>query len=355
MNSNSPFRPIEWVHPATHGFHLIAGPCSAESREQVMQVARHLHTLGVRHFRASLWKPRTRPGGFEGVGQAGIPWLREVHDQLGMCVMTEVATPHHIEAMLRAGLSTYWIGARTTSSPFAMTELAEALRGVDATILVKNPINPDLELWEGALLRLERVGIRQLGAIHRGFSTYGQSQYRNSPLWQIPIELRRRHPELTIISDPSHISGKRNLVEQLSRSAIELHFDGLIIETHPSPESALSDAAQQLTPDELALLLSRLRTPQADIDSPELDLLRAEIDELDTRLLHLLSQRMQVARRIGRYKDERGQCYLQPNRYRTMMAERYQLGETLGLDEQLIHELFSSIHEASIHTQQAQR
>lgn len=356
MNSNpSPFRPIEWAIDSTLPCTIVSGPCSAETQEQTLGVARELHQIGVRLFRASLWKPRTRPGGFEGVGMEGIPWLRRVRDELGMQVATEVATPAHVAAMLSEGFDTFWIGARTTSSPFAITELAEALRGTDATILVKNPINPDLDLWEGALLRLFEAGITRLGAIHRGFSTYGQSQYRNSPLWQIPIELKRRHPGLTLISDPSHIGGKRSLIAELSRSAIELHFDGLMIETHPDPDSALSDSAQQITPQALQALISALHAPAADSEDDELRALRSEIDRLDDNILTLLTERMAIAERIGAYKRQHNLCILQPTRYRQLLDERMALGAKLGLDEKLVHELFSSIHEASILLQQSRK
>lgn len=361
MNSNymspshSPFSPLVWEVPNVLPYTIMAGPCSAESEAQTLGIAHELHTLGIRLFRASLWKPRTRPGGFEGVGEAGIPWLKRVHEELGMQVATEVATASHIDAMLSAGLTTFWIGARTTSSPFAMTEIAEALRGVEATVLVKNPINPDVELWEGALLRLATVGIKHIGAIHRGFSTYGQSQYRNTPLWQIPIELKRRHPDLTIISDPSHIGGRRDLIEPLSRLAIEMHFDGLLIETHTEPDLALSDSYQQITPAVLAHIIERLPIPPADSEDDELRSLRTDIDRIDHNMLSLLAERMVLAARIGAHKRERNLCILQPARYRQLLEERIALGKQLGLDESFIHELFSSIHEASVHIQQTQQ
>lgn len=354
-NSTSPFAPLRWEVPSAFPYQLIAGPCSAENEEQTIETARSLHHLGVRVYRASLWKPRTRPGGFEGVGERGIPWLRRVRDELGMQVATEVAMPSHVEAMLKAGLSTFWIGARTTTSPFAITELAEALRGVDATILVKNPISPDLELWEGALLRLRACGVSNIGAIHRGFRTYGQTQYRNTPLWQIPIELKRRHPDLTILADPSHITGKRELVEPLSRFALEMRFDGLIIESHLCPEEALSDSAQQVTPTTLGEMLTRLKAPMLCEDTHEgaLSSLRHEIDLVDAEILRLLSKRMEIVRRIGIFKGEHNLCPMQPKRYRSLLEERIRQGATLGLPETLVHELYSSIHEASVHIQQS--
>lgn len=352
-NDTSPFTALPWVNKGRN-YTLIAGPCSAESEEQVLSIAHSLHKLGVHYFRASLWKPRTRPGGFEGVGYTGLPWLRRVQTELGMQVMTEVATTAHIEAMLTAGIKHLWIGARTSSSPFAMAEIAEALRGVeDATVLVKNPINPDINLWEGALLRLHQVGIKNIAAIHRGFSTYGDNYYRNSPIWQIPIELKLRHPELSIIVDPSHIGGKRSLIEALSRSALDMHFDGLMIETHCTPELALSDAEQQITPDTLATLIETLGTPLAqDLSSPELETWRSEINAIDEQLLQLLAERNDVAKKIGDYKHARKMCILQPERYRELMAERERAGLCHGLDKQYIHDLFSRIHEESVHQQQ---
>lgn len=346
--TSSPFVPIRWQYSADLPYSLMAGPCSAETEYQVMAVAHRLRQLGVRLFRASLWKPRTRPGGFEGVGEVGIPWLQRVQQELEMQVATEVATPAHIEQMLGAGLNTFWIGARTTSSPFAVTEIAEALRGSDATVLVKNPINPDIELWEGALLRLASCGITNIGAIHRGFSTYGESIYRNSPLWQIPIELKRRHPELCILADPSHIGGKRSLIEPLSRFSLDMRFDGLLIETHCNPDDALSDSAQQITPEQLSAILSRLKVPVADTEDDALRALRQDIDRIDRALLGLLAERMAVATRIGEHKSMHNLCVLQPERYRWLMEQRLALGSELGLSEHLVHELFSSIHEASV-------
>lgn len=356
MNETNIFRPLRWAKPSNYPYSLIAGPCSAESEEQVLQTARALAGQGITVFRASLWKPRTRPGGFEGVGEAGIPWLERVRDELALQVATEVATPRHIDLMQRAGFDTFWIGARTTSSPFAITELAEALSGREVTVLVKNPINPDIELWEGALLRLKAAGIDNVGAIHRGFSTYGEAKYRNTPLWQIPIELKRRHPELTLLADPSHIGGRRDLIEPLSREAIELHYDGLIVETHCAPDLALSDVAQQVTPERLREILGKISMPEADEAGTEgLRVWRAEIDRLDNALLDLLAKRMSLVKEIGAYKDKNNLCILQPSRYRELMAQRATLGQELGLDEVLVHDLFSLIHETSIHLQQQKR
>lgn len=351
---SSPFSPLTWTSGG-RPYLLIAGPCSAETKEQTLSTARALHAQGIRYFRASLWKPRTRPGGFEGVGYAGLSWLRQVETELSMTALTEVATPAHIEACLAVGIRSLWIGARTTSSPFAMTEIAEALRGVDdVTLLVKNPINPDISLWEGALLRLYHAGIRQIGAIHRGFSTYADTGYRNSPLWQIPIELKRRHPGLTLIADPSHIGGQRALIASLSRSALEMHFDGLMIETHNAPDNALSDAKQQITPSELAELLQHIGTPlMSTPPSAELNRWREMINHIDSKLLELLAQRNEVIQAIGAYKQQHNLCILQPERYRELMNSRQEMGASLGLSPSYVHDLYSIIHEESIHLQQA--
>ena len=237
---------------------IIAGPCSAESREQVLKTASELAARGVKIFRAGIWKPRTKPGGFEGIGVEGLPWMKQVKQETGMLVATEVATPAHVFEALKAGIDILWVGARTVTNPFAMQELADALKGVDIPILVKNPVNPDLELWVGAIERLYNAGLRRLGVIHRGFSSYEKKIYRNAPLWHIPIELRRRYPNLTIFCDPSHIGGKRELVAPISQQALDLNFDGLIIESHCDPDSALSDAAQQVTPEVLDYTLQLL-------------------------------------------------------------------------------------------------
>lgn len=351
MDQPSPFKALQWRYSSPYPYHIVAGPCSAESLEQVMNTAKQLQDLGITTFRASLWKPRTRPGGFEGVGEAGIPWLKQVADELGMQVTTEVAMPRHIEAMLKADLNTFWIGARTTSSPFAIAELVETLRGVDATVLVKNPINPDVELWEGALLRFASVGLTNIAAIHRGFSTYGQSEYRNPPLWQIPLELKRRHPQLTMLADPSHIGGKRSLITSLSQMAIKMHFEGLIIEIHPQPDMALSDRDQQITPRDFADLLRELKTPSQDSEDDTLRRLRVEIDKRDEQLLAILTERMAIADQIGSHKSNHNLCVVQPDRFRGMMQGRIDLGKKLGLSESLVHQIFSAIHEASVHIQ----
>jgi len=347
------FTPLSFDYPSPYPFTICAGPCSAETEAQTYETAKQLQACGIRLFRASLWKPRTRPGTFEGVGEEGLPWLRRIETELGMQALTEVASPSHVESALRAGLHTFWIGARTTASPFAIADLAEALRGTEVTLLVKNPLNPDIELWEGALMRFHHAGITQIGAVHRGFSTYGKGQYRNTPLWQIPIELSRRHPELTILSDPSHIAGRRELVPVVSRASMEMNFSGLMVEVHPHPDEAWSDSAQQLTPVALVSLLDALdiHPTRNTADSEELRALRGEIDRIDHELLRLMSERMKYAQHIGTIKAKAHLPIVQPERYRYLIEERLRDGKALGLEEGFLHELFSSIHEASVHVQ----
>lgn len=351
----SPFHVFTPRYASPFPFLVFAGPCSAETEEQTLQTARALRAGGIRFFRASLWKPRTRPGAFEGVGEAGLAWLRRVEEECGMQVATEIASAQHAEAALRAGLDTFWIGARTTTSPFAMAELAEALAGTNASVLVKNPLNPDVDLWEGALLRLQRAGVKSIAAIHRGFGTYAPGVYRNAPLWQLPIELQRRHPDLTIFVDPSHIAGRRDLVPLLCRMGLEMNFAGLMVETHPAPDQAWSDATQQLTPEDLLSLLHSLDMPQPQRDaSAELAPLREAIDHIDDRLLALLEERMRLAEQIGQIKAEAHLPIVQPERYRSLLDSRLQAGKARGLEEGFLHELFSSIHEASVHCQHAE-
>lgn len=353
MTLDSPFSSLHLYQAAEHPVPIIAGPCSAETEAQTLETAAALRSLGVHYYRASLWKPRTRPGSFEGVGAEGLPWLRRVEQELGMQALTEVATGQHLEEAYAAGLRAFWIGARTTTSPFAVAELAEAMQGKDLTLLVKNPLNPDLELWEGALLRFHAAGVTRLGAIHRGFSTYAKGLYRNAPLWQIPIELQRRHPELSILVDPSHIAGERSLVPLVARMGLEMNLSGLIIETHLRPETAWSDAQQQLNPQALSELLRLLDVQPLRREVTEaLAPLRRAIDELDAQLLGLLEQRMQLARQIGAIKQSAHQPIVQPDRYRALLSDRLAQGQRRGLDEGFVRELFSSIHEAAVHVQQ---
>ncbi|MCI6160976.1 MAG: bifunctional 3-deoxy-7-phosphoheptulonate synthase/chorismate mutase type II [Prevotellaceae bacterium] len=330
---------------------VIAGPCSAETEEQVMTTARLLAKKGCRIFRAGVWKPRTKPGGFEGNGASALPWLKRVKEETGMLVTTEVATPQHIELCLNHGIDMLWIGARTSANPFAIQAIADILKGIDIPVLIKNPINPDIELWIGALERLNGAGIKKLGAIHRGFSSYGKQVYRNLPMWQIPIELRRRIPELPIICDPSHIGGDRNLISPLSQQAMDLGFDGLIIESHCTPDKAWSDAQQQVTPDALDEIISGLVIRDKNIASEDIFQLRNQIDELDDELMELLSKRMRVCREIGQYKKEHNMTVLQPIRYTEILDKRGIQGSQCGMDSTFVKRVFEAVHQESVRQQ----
>jgi chorismate mutase len=330
---------------------IIAGPCSAESREQVLNTAQELAKNGVKVFRAGIWKPRTKPGGFEGVGTVGLPWLKEVKQKTGMLVATEVATAEHVAEAVSAGMDILWIGARTAANPFAMQELADALKGIDIPVLVKNPVNPDLELWIGALERLVNAGISNIGVIFRGFSTYDQKIYRNLPLWHIPIELRRRYPNITMFCDPSHIGGRRDLVAPVSQQAMELKFDGLMIECHCSPDEALSDAGQQITPEDLENLVKGLVIRENSAGADSIELLRKQIDDADRQLLELLARRNAISKEIGMYKKENNMPVLQTGRYNEILEKRARMGETLGLDRDFVLAIMKSIHEESVKIQ----
>lgn len=330
---------------------IIAGPCSAESREQVLETARELAAKGIKIFRAGIWKPRTKPGGFEGIGSEGLEWLKEVKRTTGMLVSTEVATPAHVLEAVKAGIDVLWVGARTVTNPFAMQELANALKGVDIPILVKNPVNPDLELWCGAIERLYNAGIRNIGVIHRGFSSYEKKIYRNLPLWHIPIELRRRFPEMTIFCDPSHIGGKRELVAPISQQAMDLNFDGLIVESHCNPDCALSDASQQITPEVLDYTLKMLVIRDNAQTTENISVLRQQIDEIDEQLLSLLGKRMRISREIGTYKKEHNMPILQSGRYTQILDNRGEMGKALDLTPDFVKEIMKSIHEESVKVQ----
>lgn len=332
---------------------IIAGPCSAETELQVLATARELHAGGISIFRAGIWKPRTKPGGFEGVGVPGLEWLKKVKEETGMAVSTEVATKAHVAAALEAGINLLWIGARTSANPFAMQEIADALAeaNADVAVLVKNPVNPDLELWIGALQRIYNAGIRRLGAIHRGFSAYGKHLYRNLPQWRIPIELRRRYPSLPIICDPSHIGGKRELVAPLSQQALDMGFDGLIIESHCDPDCALSDKNQQVTPEVLNYILNTLVYRHSNATTESLSLLRQQIDRLDNELLEVLSKRMEVSRDIGQYKKEHRIPVLQAARYDTIMNSRVKTAQEMGMSGDFMRIVLSAIHEESVRQQ----
>ncbi len=330
---------------------VIAGPCSAESEEQVMTTARQLADKGCRMFRAGVWKPRTKPGGFEGQGETALPWLQNVKKATGMLVVTEVATPEHVELALKYDIDILWVGARTSANPFAMQALADSLKGVDVPVLVKNPVNPDLELWIGALERINQAGITRLAAIHRGFSSYDKKIYRNLPMWQIPIELRRRFPSLPILCDPSHIGGTRELIAPLCQQAMDLGFDGLIVESHCSPDCAWSDAKQQVTPDVLDYILSLLVIRDEKVTTEGIHTLRKQIDELDNQLIELLAKRMRVCREIGQYKKEHNMTVLQTSRYNEILDKRGAQGALCGMSSDFIRSVFEEVHEESVRQQ----
>ena len=330
---------------------VIAGPCSAETEEQVMITARQLASKGCHNFRAGVWKPRTKPGGFEGNGEKALPWMKRVKEETGMLVATEVATPQHVELALKYGIDILWIGARTSANPFAMQALADALKGVDMPVFVKNPVNPDLELWIGALERLNQAGVKRLGAVHRGFSSYDKKMYRNLPIWQIPIELRRRIPALPIITDPSHIGGRRELIAPLCQQAMDLGFDGLIVESHCSPDDAWSDARQQVTPDVLDYILSLLVIRDEKVTTEGIHELRKQIDELDNQLMELLAKRMRVCREIGTYKKEHNMTVLQPTRYNEILDKRGAQGALFQMDSSFVKTVFEAVHQESVRQQ----
>ncbi|MFO7622399.1 MAG: chorismate mutase [Bacteroidales bacterium] len=335
---------------------LISGPCSAETEEQVMETAKELARIKeVSVFRAGIWKPRTRPDSFEGVGTDGLRWLRSVKQETGLMVCTEVANQKHVYEALKYGVDMLWIGARTSVNPFTVQEISEALNGVDVMVLIKNPVNPDIDLWMGAIERIARAGITRLGAIHRGFSTYERTSYRNQPNWQLPIELRRRMPDLPIICDPSHIAGSREYLHEISQKAMDLNFDGLMLESHIDPDNALSDSAQQVTPDELKELLSRLIMRDPVTSDPRLlDVLgelRQQIDVFDDHLIDLLEKRMKVAETIGQYKKENNITILQTSRWNDIVKKVMRKGQSKGLSTELIDTVFKAIHQESINHQ----
>lgn len=330
---------------------IIAGPCSAETEDQVMQTAHQLANKGIKIFRAGIWKPRTKPGGFEGKGEEALPWMARVKKETGMLISTEVATPKHVESALKAGIDILWIGARTSANPFAMQELADSLRGIDIPVLVKNPVNPDLELWIGALERINGAGITRLGAIHRGFSSIDQKIYRNAPMWHIPIELHRRCPQLPIICDPSHIGGRRDLIAPLCQQAMDMGFAGLIVESHCDPDCAWSDAKQQILPDVLDFILDRLVIRESVELTESLAALRKQIDELDNELMTLLTKRMRVSREIATYKKEHNMAVVQTGRYSEILEKRGAQGQLCGMDAEFIKKVFEAIHEESVRQQ----
>jgi chorismate mutase len=334
---------------------IISGPCSAETEEQVMQSCLGAAECGASILRAGIWKPRTRPDSFEGIGAPALPWIKAASLETGLPVCIEVATPTHVEKALKAKIDILWIGARTSVNPFAVQELAGALQGVDIPVMIKNPVNPDLELWIGAIERLYKAGLHKICAIHRGFSVYKSKPYRNLPMWEIPIELRRRIPSLQIICDPSHICGKRDLILDISQKALDLEFDGLMIESHISPEHALSDAAQQLSPADLGEMLNQLVLRDPVPDNPgflaNLEALRVDIDNLDREVIQLLAKRMEVVQEIGKYKKENGVTILQMNRWARIFKSRVDATIEAGLSETFAQAFIQCIHNESIYQQ----
>ena len=330
---------------------IIAGPCSAETEEQTLCTAQALAQSGIRVFRAGVWKPRTKPGAFEGVGAKALEWLVKVRENTGMAVACEVATAEHTRLALETGIDALWLGARTSANPFAVQEIADTLKGSDVAVMVKNPVSPDLELWIGALQRIYNAGIRRIAAVHRGFPSYGAHVYRNQPQWNIPIELRLRYPHLPVIVDPSHIGGRRSLIAPLSQQALDMGFAGLMIESHCAPEEALSDSAQQLTPHALSSMLQSLEVRPRREETDTLDSLRRQIDDIDAELLDVLARRMEISRVIGKYKSEHRLPVVQPARYNDVISDRVAQGLALGMDERFLRTLLLAIHDESVRQQ----
>jgi chorismate mutase len=329
----------------------IAGPCSAESRTQILTTARDIAAMGVGVLRAGVWKPRTKPGSFEGIGREALAWLKQAQQEYGLKVVTEVATPEHLEAVLEAGLDGVWIGARTTTNPFATQQIADALKGMDIAVIIKNPVIPDVDLWVGAIERIYNSGVRRIAAVHRGFGTHQTSQYRNAPHWSVPIELHRRIPTLQILSDPSHIGGRSNLIAQLSQQALDLGFSGLMIECHCCPDEALSDATQQITPAMLCDIIGALKLRRTPAESTILGDYRSHIDNIDSRIIELLAERMDVAREIGHYKRQHAMAVVQHDRYNELLKSAESRAEFMGLSRSFINSIFSAIHEESVRQQ----
>jgi chorismate mutase len=348
----------QWGFPVDNMF-LVAGPCSAESEQQLLETAHALAGKGVSFMRAGIWKPRTRPGSFEGVGLKGLGWLDRARSETGLKIGTEVAETSHVEACLEYGLDALWVGARTTTNPFSVQAIADALRGTDVPVLVKNPMSADIGLWIGAIERLANAGLTRLGAIHRGVSSSLEMRYRNAPAWKMPIELMRLMPEVPIICDPSHICGKADLISTIAQQAMNLLFDGLMVEVHPDPPSALSDAAQQLTPDQFLSMIGNLDLPHEQSDSTifinRMSELREEVDELDSKMLELLGKRMEIVRKMGHLKTEQNVSTLQLHRWQEILTDRVRKGEGLDLSEDFILQVMQSIHEEAIRQQELDR
>ena len=334
---------------------IIAGPCSAESEEQVLKTAKALAKQGIDCFRSGIWKPRTRPGSFEGVGAIGLNWLKRVKKETGLAVTTEVANREHVFEALKAGIDVLWLGARTTVNPFSVQEVADALKGVDIPVLIKNPINPDVKLWMGAIERIHKAGISKIGVIHRGFSSFGNSKYRNEPRWQLPIELKRNVPDIQIICDNSHICGRRDILASVAQKAMDLQFDGLMTEVHPTPDEAWSDAKQQITPAVFGKLVKGLKVREETTDDVEflehIDDLRHEIDSIDKDLFELLGKRMQVVKNIGRYKKKNNISILQTSRWNEILNKTIQQGRERDLSDGFVTQILTAIHQESINHQ----
>src|SRR5882762_9221817 len=335
---------------------IISGPCSAETEEQMIATATRLASTGkIDMLRAGIWKPRTRPGSFEGIGTKGLPWLQQARKLSGLPVAIEVATAKQVEDALHFDVDVLWIGARTTVNPFSVQEVADALRGADVPVLIKNPINPDIELWTGAVERVAKAGIKQIGLIHRGFSSYGNTEYRNAPMWHLAIEMKRRTPGMMMINDPSHISGRRDILLDVAQKAIDLHFDGLIIETHIDPDKAWSDAKQQITPERLAELLDSIKWRHETTTEKNfitaLEKLREQINHIDDELIQLLGQRMKIADQIGTYKKENNITILQTNRWNDILEKAFVKGEKLNLSKEFITKYYDAVHMESINHQ----
>ena len=332
---------------------IISGPCSAETEEQVVETATRLAKTGkIDALRAGIWKPRTKPGMFEGIGVKGLPWLVEARKISGLPIAVEVATAKHVDMALQFDIDILWIGARTTVNPFSVQEVCDALRGVDVPVLIKNPINPDVELWCGGIERLQKAGVKRIGMIHRGFSNYGNTEFRNAPMWHLPIEMKRRFPEMLIVCDPSHICGNRTGLQDIAQKSIDLDFGGLMIETHIDPDKAWSDAKQQITPERLAEILGELIWRTENSDEKEfitaLAKLREQINQVDDELMALIGQRMKIADRIGEYKRENNITILQTNRWNEILAKAFKKGAKLGLSKDFITKYFDAVHMESI-------
>ena len=355
MKNNSKLR--SWLddlnldHPL-----VIAGPCSAETESQVLQIAHELKNSDVSIFRAGIWKPRTRPGNFEGVGSIGLKWLQKVKKETGLLITTEVANANHVKIALDHDIDVLWIGARSTVSPFIVQEIADVLQNTDKIVLLKNPVNPDLSLWYGGIERLYSANIKKLGVIHRGFSTYSKTKFRNNPEWQIPIELQNKFPDLPLICDPSHICGRRDIIEETSQKALDLNFDGLMIETHNDPDNAWSDASQQITPKTLIKLMKDLIIRKESVQErsfiKELENLRIKIDDADSQILDILGNRMKVSDQIGKIKKKQNVAILQSERWKNILKKMISDGKQRGLSEDFILKIFKAIHQESINHQE---